>query len=154
MDVELNLNSEAVDQLAPHKPLVVEPTATLREVFALLRERNSGSCLICHSGELLGIFTERDALRWMASRGKLDVPIETVMTRQPRVLHSGETVGAAIRQMTEGGYRRLPIVDSQNRPVGMVRVSHIVHYLVEHFPSAVYNLPPSPDPALLEREGP
>lgn len=154
VDVELNLNSETVEHLGPQKPLVVEPATSVRDVFALLRERNSGSCLICRDGELVGIFTERDALRLMSGRARLDVPVETVMTRDPKVLAVGDTIGTAIRRMTEGGYRRLPIVDGRGRPVGLVRVSHLVRYLVEHFPSAVYNLPPSPDAVLQDREGP
>ncbi len=62
-------------------------------------------------------------------------------------------MAAAIRTMSVGGYRRLPVVDDQNRPVGMVNVADIVHYLCEHFPQAVYNLPPESQPAMHGREG-
>ena len=43
--------------------------------------------------------------------------------------------------MEEGGYRHLPVV-VDDRPVGILSVKRIVHYLVEHFPATVYNLPP------------
>jgi hypothetical protein len=33
-------------------------------------------------------------------------------------------------------------------------VAGVVHWLVQHFPSAVYNLPPVSNPATQEREGP
>ena len=46
--------------------------------------------------------------------------------------------------MEKGGYRNLPVVDDAGRPVGILSVMRIVHYLVEHFPVAVYNLPPNP----------
>jgi hypothetical protein len=35
-------------------------------------------------------------------------------------------------------------VDDGARPIGLLSVMQIVHYLVEHFPVAVYNLPPNP----------
>ncbi|MGL4424211.1 MAG: CBS domain-containing protein [Gemmataceae bacterium] len=46
--------------------------------------------------------------------------------------------------MQQGGYRHLPVVDAENRPVGMLSAKRIVHYLAEHFPMAVYNQPPEP----------
>jgi hypothetical protein len=55
--------------------------------------------------------------------------------------------------MAQGGYRRLPIVDPQGRPLGMIDVAGIVHFLVEHFPGTIYNLPPTPH-STLDREGP
>ena len=62
-------------------------------------------------------------------------------------------MGEAIRVMAEGGYRHLPIVDSHGKPTGVVAVHGIVHYLVDHFPETVYNLPPDPKAAPREREG-
>jgi hypothetical protein len=56
--------------------------------------------------------------------------------------------------MSGGGFRRLPILDPDGRPTGILRVSDVVHYLVEHFPKTVYNLPPVPKPVMHEREGP
>jgi hypothetical protein len=55
--------------------------------------------------------------------------------------------------MDEGGYRHLPVVDEGGRPVGVLSVKRIVHYLVEHFPTTVYNLPPNPGAVPQEREG-
>jgi CBS domain-containing protein len=69
------------------------------------------------------------------------------------VLSVQDTVEKAITTMSRGGYRHLPIVDQQGRPVGIVRVKQIIHYLVEHFPAAIYTLPPTPNLATKEREG-
>ena len=64
-----------------------------------------------------------------------------------------DSVAAAVRRMEEGGYRHLPIVDEAGRPLGMLSVKRIVHYLAEHFPATIYNLPPNPDRFPLEAEG-
>jgi hypothetical protein len=47
----------------------------------------------------------------------------------------------------------MPIVDPSGKPTGVVAVHGIVHYLVDHFPETVYNLPPNPKDAQREREG-
>jgi CBS domain-containing protein len=153
VDYVLNLNTDTVEQAMSAEPLCVEPHTTIREVFELLQQRRTGSALICRGGVLAGIFTERDALRLMAQGASLDRPIEQVMVANPMALRRSDSVATAIRKMAAGGYRRLPIIDDQGRPVGLVKVSWIVRYLVEHFPHAVYNLPPEPQPLAHEREG-
>ena len=153
MSFQLSLNTETVASTRPAEPLYVEPDAPVRDVFALLKAQNSGSVLICRDGALIGIFTERDALRLMASEADLSVPIETVMSANPVTVRVEDTVGKAIRGMSQGGYRRLPIVNESGQPTGVVKVSGIVHYLVEHFPDTIYNLPPAPNPITQEREG-
>lgn len=153
MDIQLNLSTETVTQAHPREPLCVEPQVSVGEVFRQLRDGRYGSVLICRGETLLGIFTERDALRLMASRAVLDQPIENVMTREPMTLQADDTVATAITRMAAGGYRRLPIVDEQGRPQGLLRVAGIMRYLVEHFPKIVYNQPPVAQAPPQDREG-
>jgi CBS domain-containing protein len=154
MDIGLNLNVEAIQEAEDHPPLCVDPGASVRGTLELLKVQGEGSVLICRDGRLAGIFTERDALRMLAGGDDLDVPVGQVMTRDPVTLRPGDTLATAISLMSTNGYRRLPVVDSEGRPLGMVMAAGIVHWLVEHFPKAVYNLPPVSNPATREREGP
>jgi len=154
VDIELNLMTESVEQAGPIKPLCVEPATPIRAVLLLLRERHRQSVMVCREGQLVGVFTERDALRVMARNADLSAPVESVMTPNPVTVRSGEKIGTAVQRMSTGGYRRLPIVDDAGQPVGLVHVSGIVHYLVEHFPKAIYNLPPVAYPVMQQREGP
>jgi CBS domain-containing protein len=153
MDFELNLHVEKVAAIEPAAPLAVEPGTPVRDIMELLKAQDSGSVMICRDGALVGIFTERDALKLMARGADMNVPIETVMSANPVTIRSADAVGKAIKMMSQGGYRRLPIVDDEGRPQGLLKTSHIVHYLVEHVPEAVYNLPPEPDPVMEQREG-
>lgn len=154
VDLELNLTTESVELASPLPPLSVAPETSIREVFDRLKGEGRGSILVCRDGVLVGIFTERDALRLMASGGNLDAPIETVMIRNPATLDRGATVADAVERMSAGGYRRLPLVDGERKPVGVVQVSGIVHYLAEHFPKTIYNQPPVADAVTQHREGP
>jgi CBS domain-containing protein len=154
VDFQLKLDSETVIHAHPADPLVVEPQTSIRAVIELLRDEKQGAVLICSAaGTLIGIWTERDAMRVLSGNVELDLPIEQVMIRDPVALSAGDTVARAISQMASGGYRRLPIVDEQGRPTGVLNVAGIVHYLVEHFPKVVYTLPPQPHQSTQEREG-
>jgi CBS domain-containing protein len=150
---QLQLHKETVERTCSTKPLCVEPGKSVRDVLLAMKEHRRGSVSICDQGVLVGIFTERDALRLMAERASLDVPIEQVMTRNPATVSAQETIGAAIVKMSKGGYRRLPVIDGAGHAIGLLKVSEILHYLVQHFPKFVYNLPPNSKQITATREG-
>jgi CBS domain-containing protein len=153
VDFRLNLEADTIEQVFSADPVCVEPTTTIREVFRLLRDKNRGAVLICRDEVLVGIFTERDALVLMAQGADLDRPIEAVMVGPPLTVLKGARVSDAIAKMSQGGYRRLPVIDEHGRPIGVLKVSGILHYFVEHFPQVIYTLPPQPHHAMQEREG-
>ena len=109
--------------------------------------------MICDGTKLVGIVTERDALMLMSSGADLKTQVRDVMSSPPATISNGATVGDAIRVMSEGGYRHLPIVDGDSRPIGVLATQGIVHFLVDHFPATVYNLPPDPKASTRDREG-
>lgn len=153
MDFQLSLESEGVGSAYPDQPLATGPDAPLGEVLQLLRAQRTGALLICDDSTLVGIVTERDALRFMAEGTDLSTPARDVMSSPATTISSDATVGAAIEKMSSGNYRHLPIVNTHGQPTGVLAVHGIVHYLVDHFPDTVYNLPPNPNVVPSEREG-
>ena len=119
----------------------------------MLQEARTGAAMICTEGKLIGVFTERDALGLLADGANLDVPVSEVMIRNPVTVRKTDTVAKAISLMSGGGFRRLPIVDDQGLVQGILKVSSLLHYLVEHFPKVVYTLPPEPHHKTGSREG-
>ena len=153
MDFQLSLDSEGVGSAYPDQTLAATGDDSVGDVMQLLRAQRTGAALICDGPKLIGIFTERDALKLMASGADFSAPVRDYMSSQPATLPSNATVGDAIRSMSQGGYRHLPIVDESGAPDGVVAVHGIVHYLVDHFPETVYNLPPDPKSVQRAREG-
>lgn len=153
MDFQLNLNTETVDHSYPSKPLCLPPTATVREAMQHMNDRNEAAVLICVDGVLTGIFTERDALLRMATGASFEVPLADVMTKRPTALTMRDNVGTAISKLSQGGFRRLPIVDDKGLPSGILKMEGILHYLIQHFPAMVYNLPPQPHYSARDSEG-
>jgi CBS domain-containing protein len=146
MELARNLKVESVSRLEPDPLLRVTPDQPVAEAVSLMRQQGAGCVMVCSlEGTLLGIFSERDLLRRVLAEGlPLSIPVSSCMTPEPVVVQPTESVGAAIRRMEEGGYRHLPVVDPTGKPVGLLSVKQVVHYLVEHFPSTIYNQPPDP----------
>lgn len=153
MNFQLNLNSETVEHAYSVDPICLKPGDSVREAMRQMRDTKTGAVLVCLDGTLTGIFTERDAIRMLASSAKLNDPLEAHMARDPVTISEEDTVGKAIAKMSYGGYRRLPIVDDKGSPKGILTTSGILHYLVEHFRDMIYNLPPSPHHSTQQREG-
>jgi signal-transduction protein with cAMP-binding, CBS, and nucleotidyltransferase domain len=153
MDLARNLKSETVARLYPSQPWIVQVGQPVTDAVRLMREKKVGCVLVCEQRGIVGIFTERDLLRRVIFPGKpLDTPMRECMTPGPITVHPKDSIACAIKRMQKGGYRHLPVV-IDDRPVGILSVKRIVHYLVEHFPAMVYNLPPHSEPAQRRREG-
>jgi CBS domain-containing protein len=154
MNIGQNLTTESVQQADPMPPLCVDAEQSFHQVLLSMAKVGRGAVLVCRQGVVVGIFTERDALRLLASGADMEEPIERSMSPQPVTIQGTDTIGAAIRTMSRQGYRRLPIVDESGGATGLLDVAGIIHWLVQHFPAAVYNLPPVTNPVMHEREGP
>lgn len=153
MNSQINLAVDPVIRAHPRTPLCIDPTASIREAMAVLRDSCRGCLLICRDNRVAGIFTERDALRLMASEADFDQTIESVMQTSVVTVEYDESVHEAIARMLKGGYRRLPVLNDTGEPIGVLTVKTILHYLVDHFPSVVYTLPPEPHYSTHLREG-
>ena len=154
MELARNLKVESVCRLRPTPPRSIAPDRPVLEAIALMQTHHVGCLLVCQGERLVGIFTERDLLRRVLGPGKsLGAPVGLFMTPDPVTVGPKEPINVALKHMNEGGYRHLPVVDVAGRPVGVLSVKRIVHYLAEHFPATIYNLPPDPNVFPLQAEG-
>ncbi len=154
MNLQQTLVRDRVPDLGTADPIGVEPADSISHAVALMQRERIGCVMVCQGNQLRGLFTERDLLKRVLAVGKpLSAPIESVMTTEPDTLRLTDTVADVIRKMNTGGYRHMPVVDESGGVIGVVSVKRVVQYLVEHFPEAVYNLPPDPAVIATAREG-
>jgi CBS domain-containing protein len=152
--MEISLSEASVREAGLVEPLCVEPQVPVAQVLRLMKDNHRGEVLVCRDGRLAGIFTERDAMRLLSAQEGMDEPVEGVMSRELVTVLAEDSIQTAVVRMSAGGHRRLPVVDGEGRPTGLVTTAGVVHWLVEQVPEAVYNLPPVSKPATHEREGP
>ena len=85
----------------------------------MLQARQAAVLVVDGGGRLAGIFTERDLLTRVVGRG-LDpktCTLALVMTPDPEVLSLRDRVAYAVHCMSVAGYRTVPLVDAERRPV-------------------------------------
>jgi len=139
------LATDIIAVLSPAEPICLSDTATVHEaVQTMLARRQAGVLVTDGAGRLTGIFTERDVLTRVVGKD-LDArrtPLAAVMTGNPEALTARDRVAYAVHCMSVAGYRTIPLVDPEGRPIGIVTVSDVVRWLANLFPEAVLNLRP------------
>ncbi len=148
------LRNEPLSKVGYRRLVAVTPGSTMAEAVAVMQSERVGSVLVCESGRLVGMLTERHVIRRLAVATKtLDERVDVSMIKNPETVRPDESVASAICKMQQHRYRRLPVVDADGKPLGLLSMRRIIQYMAEHFPSAVFNLPPRPGQFAAEREG-
>ena len=114
-------NRELAYIVKDQKPLVLARDETVREACRCMWERWSGSVLVVDRQQrLIGIFTGRDAVRLLA-KGKDagGTPLAKAMTRNPVTITPKSCAIDALRAMSDGGFRHVPVTED-GRILGVV----------------------------------
>lgn len=136
---------DQIGVLGPAEAICLQEGATVGEaVERMLSRRQAGVLIVDAEGRLIGIFTERDVLTRVvgARRDPQQTRLSEVMTRNPEALTATHRIAFAVHCMSVAGYRTVPLVDADGRPIGVVTVNDVIHWLAGLFPEAVLNLPP------------
>lgn len=110
----------------------LSPDATVFEASQEMSQKHVGAVLIGNSGSLLGLFSERDLMNRVVSKG-LDyhqVKVADVMTRDVTTIPSDETVEHCHDKMIELKCRHLPIKEN-GKIIGMVSIRDVMEWMVE-----------------------
>jgi CBS domain-containing protein len=129
-DYRGRLLGEHLDDLSFSEPDVVDVSADADEAVRRMHDRGTDCVLVADGGNLVGIFTDRDAVLKVAGLPLRSRPIAELMTRDPVVLRHDDTVAVAIHKMAVGGFRHIPIVED-GRPIGIVSARDVFGHLAE-----------------------
>jgi CBS domain-containing protein len=93
--------------------VTVDRATTIAEAATVMGAHHVGSALIVEGGRAVGIFTERDVLRALASDfdAAKDL-VERWMTRDPVGVEASTDVRDALALMLERGFRHLVVTDT------------------------------------------
>jgi CBS domain-containing protein len=108
--------------------ITIEPTATVPEIARKLADHRIGAVLVMDKADqVLGIVSERDIVRSVATNGArtLEMTAGQLMTRAVHLAHPDMTVEEAMRKMTIGRIRHLPVMHD-NAIAGMVSIGDVV----------------------------
>jgi CBS domain-containing protein len=111
------------------KPIVTAlPTQTVRDVALKMRDHHVGAVVVVEEDRPVGVVTDRDiALRViLEGRDAETTPVRDVMSRDLALVRDDDKIDDAVRAIREAGVRRVPIVDSNGKVVGMVALDDLV----------------------------
>ena len=131
--------------------LGVRPCATvttdtpLWKVVDDMKSHGRGCVLVFEDKALVGIFTERDVLNRIDHSDPMwsQATVGDIMTPHPMVIRPDDSLAEAIRRLTAGHRRHLPVVDERGLR-GVISIRDILAYIASRFPDEMMNLPPDP----------
>lgn len=106
-------------------------TETIRKIYVRHsgNDRRVGVILVTdENGQLSGLFTDSDLARLLERQQDnfFDSPIGDVMTKSPVTVTSGTKTMIAVETLACRNLSELPVVDSKNRPIGLIDITDMV----------------------------
>lgn len=126
---ERHILRDRIFQLAPRRAITVDESTTVQEVLQALVKHNVGCVIVTRGEDLVGIFTERDALLRLNADFEelLTRPISEFMTPNPATLEITDKVAYALQKMDLGGYRHIPVL-TDGRLTGVISLRDMLRY--------------------------
>jgi len=122
--------------MEPHKLLTAPPNTTVSKAAEMMAKRNVGAVMVVENHQLVGIFTERDAVFRVIACGKDSKAtlLSEVMTTAPMTIDPEKTFGYALLMMYENGFRHVPVIE-HGKPIGIVSSRNALDPELEEFVS-------------------
>lgn len=111
----------------------VSPETTVIDAVKLMNERRVGAVAVTNGGKLAGIFTERDLMNRVVLKGAdpKTTPVESVMTANCVSAKKDMSMGDALKVMTDHHFRHLPVIDDEDRVLGLLSIRDLLHQRVD-----------------------
>ena len=116
------MSGRTIRSIIEGQELITAPQSMpVGEAARLMKSHNVGAILVVEGDQLVGVFTERDALFRVVAEGRDSnaTQLGAVMTRNPKTIEADSLFTLALQMMYEGGFRNVPVVEN-GRPVGLV----------------------------------
>jgi CBS domain-containing protein len=113
------------DEVMTKYPVCCLPTDSVTKAAEAMKSRNIGSIPVIENEQtqkLVGIVTDRDLALTIVAEGRdaKSTKVETVMTRKVVTCFASDDVQMALDAMAEHQLRRIPVVDHDNKIVGII----------------------------------
>ncbi len=132
--VEASVLTDTVRTLKGRAPVTIPLDAKLGLALDRMVEHSVGALLVVDSeGKLVGILTERDYLRKIVGvlPDYAHQPLREYMTAGPETVGPEDILAVALQKMDVGGYRHLPVVEEDGRPVGLISVRDVIRHITK-----------------------
>ncbi|AKJ29553.1 CBS domain-containing protein [Caldimonas brevitalea] len=118
---------QQISEVMTRNVRVVSPDDSLQSAAQVMDELNVGAVPVCNGERLVGMITDRDiTVRAVAAGLSADgTHVSEVMTDQVRWCFEDQPIDEVMQQMSDVQIRRVPVVDRDNRLVGIVSLGDL-----------------------------
>lgn len=104
------------------RPRCVTPDTPVRQVAEVMEADDIGAVPVLEGEQLSGMVTDRDIVIRAIAKGKdpSGMPVREIFSREVVTVGPDDDLSNALQLMAEHQVRRLPVVDENNRLVGIV----------------------------------
>lgn len=104
----------------------VSADQTAREAASFMLRANAGSIPVCEADRVIGMITDRDiAIRGIAEGRGPDTPISELMSADIVCAREDDGTTEVAERMSSEQVRRLPVVDENDRLIGIVSLGDL-----------------------------
>ncbi len=129
------LTAPTVAEIMQRDPVAVPATCSIEEAAReMARRRYSSLLVVDEAGNLVGIVTERDAVRAIATTGDVSLAarsVREIMSSPVHTVNETTPLPEAIAKLQRAGVRRLLVVDSSGRSIGLVTQTDLLRAALE-----------------------
>ncbi len=129
----------AISEIPFSKGPTIEGEAPLSAAVEVMQKEKVGALCYVKDGYAAGMISERDLVAKydLEDDNWLENPCHQFMTPGPFTVKSSDKVSDAIKLMAKRGFRNIPVVDEQDKFVGLLTIGDLVKFLVNFFPDRV-----------------
>jgi len=116
-----------VREVMTDNPRCVTPETPVAEAARLMKSEDVGSLPILEGEKVTGIVTDRDIVLQAVAEDKnpSGMPVREVASRELVTVGQDDDLSEALRRMASYQVRRIPVVDEDNRLVGIISQADI-----------------------------
>ena len=124
-----------VSSICNHNVATIDPEADMTEAAKRMREIHVGDLVVTQyqgGREVpIGVITDRDIVIEVIAKGVEpdQVKVGDAMSRDIVAVHDDNSIDFALKEMQRVGVRRLPVVDSGGKLIGVLAMDDVVDHL-------------------------
>ena len=114
-----------ISEVMTPNPKTVQPSDDIQVAARIMRDEDAGSVPVVEDGRVVGIVTDRDIVIRAVADGDFDCTVEDVQSDDVVCATADMSTAAVSELMSEHQVRRLPVVDADDRLVGIVSIGDL-----------------------------